>query len=83
VTCGAKQPSQIFWRFIGAPTDMIWLCVTASTSDAAPAHLVVRNDDQVVAETDAPLVPNGSGVAPRWSVPRADVVAEPATSPEA
>jgi uncharacterized protein (DUF427 family) len=39
-------------------------------------HLVVRHDDQVVADTHAPLVLYESGFAPRWYVPRADVVAE-------
>jgi uncharacterized protein (DUF427 family) len=36
-------------------------------------HLVVRQDDLVVADTDAPLVLYESGFAPRWYVPRADV----------
>jgi uncharacterized protein (DUF427 family) len=39
-------------------------------------HVVVRHEDQVVADTDAPLVLYESGFAPRWYVPRADVVAE-------
>jgi uncharacterized protein (DUF427 family) len=39
-------------------------------------HLVVRHDDQVVADTHAPRVLYESGFAPRWYVPRADVVAE-------
>lgn len=39
-------------------------------------HLVVREGDQVVAETHAPLVLYESGFAPRWYVPRGDVVAE-------
>ncbi len=39
-------------------------------------HLVVRKDDQVIADTQAPLVLYESGFAPRWYVPRADVVAE-------
>jgi uncharacterized protein (DUF427 family) len=39
-------------------------------------HLVVRSGDQVVADTHAPLVLYESGFAPRWYVPRADVVAE-------
>ncbi|HEX8854088.1 MAG TPA: DUF427 domain-containing protein [Thermoleophilaceae bacterium] len=38
-------------------------------------HLVVRQDDQVVADTHAPLVLYESGFAPRWYVPRGDVVA--------
>jgi uncharacterized protein (DUF427 family) len=39
-------------------------------------HLVVRDGDTVVADTHAPLVLYESGFAPRWYVPRADVVAE-------
>jgi uncharacterized protein (DUF427 family) len=39
-------------------------------------HLVVRDDDQVVADTHAPLVLYESGFAPRWYVPRADIVAD-------
>src|SRR5579862_165350 len=38
-------------------------------------HLVVRQGDQLVAATHAPLVLYESGFAPRWYVPRADVVA--------
>jgi uncharacterized protein (DUF427 family) len=37
-------------------------------------HLVVRDGDRVVADTTAPLVLYESGFAPRWYVPRADVV---------
>jgi uncharacterized protein (DUF427 family) len=39
-------------------------------------HLVVRKDNQLIADTHAPLVLYESGFAPRWYVPRADVVAE-------
>jgi uncharacterized protein (DUF427 family) len=39
-------------------------------------HLVVRDGDRVVADTQAPLVLYESGFAPRWYVPRADVVTE-------
>ena len=39
-------------------------------------HLVVRDGDRIVADTHAPLVLYESGFAPRWYVPRADVVAE-------
>ena len=39
-------------------------------------HLVVRQDDRVIADTHAPLVLYESGFAPRWYVPRADVAAE-------
>jgi uncharacterized protein (DUF427 family) len=38
-------------------------------------HLVVRDGDQVVADTHSPLVLYESGFAPRWYVPRSDVVA--------
>jgi len=37
-------------------------------------HLVVRDGDQVVADTHAPFVLYESGFAPRWYVPRADMV---------
>ena len=37
-------------------------------------HLVVRDGDEVVAETHRPLVLFESGFAPRWYVPRDDVV---------
>jgi uncharacterized protein (DUF427 family) len=37
-------------------------------------HLVVRDGGQVVADTRAPIVLYESGFAPRWYVPRADVV---------
>jgi uncharacterized protein (DUF427 family) len=39
-------------------------------------HLVVQQDDRVVADTHAPLVLYESGFAPRWYVPRADIGAE-------
>src|SRR5262249_37883419 len=39
-------------------------------------HLVARHDDQVIADTHAPVVLYESGFAPRWYIPRADVVAE-------
>ena len=39
-------------------------------------HLVVRQDDRIVADTHAPLVLYESGFAPRWYVPRTDVAAE-------
>jgi uncharacterized protein (DUF427 family) len=42
-------------------------------------HLVVRAGDRVVANTTDPLVLYESGFAPRWYVPRADVVAEALT----
>jgi uncharacterized protein (DUF427 family) len=39
-------------------------------------HLVVRKGDQLVADTHTPLVLYESGFAPRWYVPRADVLSE-------
>ena len=39
-------------------------------------HLVVRQDDRVIADTHAPLVLYESGFAPRWYVPRKDTDAE-------
>ena len=42
-------------------------------------HLVVRAGDRVIADTTRPLVLYESGFAPRWYVPRADVVAEAQT----
>jgi len=39
-------------------------------------HLVVRNGDQLVADTHAPLVLYESGFAPRWYVARGDVLSE-------
>jgi uncharacterized protein (DUF427 family) len=39
-------------------------------------HLVVRDRDRVVADTASPLVLYESGFAPRWYVPRADVIAD-------
>jgi uncharacterized protein (DUF427 family) len=43
-------------------------------------HLVVRAGDRVVADTTSPLVLYESGFAPRWYVPRDDVVAEALTA---
>lgn len=39
-------------------------------------HLVVRAVERVVADTTSPLVLYESGFAPRWYVPRDDIVAE-------
>jgi uncharacterized protein (DUF427 family) len=39
-------------------------------------NLVVRADNRVIAETTSPLVLYESGFAPRWYVPRADVLAD-------
>jgi uncharacterized protein (DUF427 family) len=46
-------------------------------------HLVVRTAGRVVAETTSPVVLYESGFAPRWYVPRADVVAEALTADDA
>jgi uncharacterized protein (DUF427 family) len=45
----------------------------------ASRPLVVRAGDRVVAETSGPLVLYESGFAPRWYMPRSDVVAEALT----
>lgn len=45
-------------------------------------HLLVRAGDRVVAETSNPLVLYESGFAPRWYVPRADVVNDELTPNE-
>jgi len=42
-------------------------------------HLVVRAADQIIADTSSPLVLYESGFAPRWYVPRADVVSDALT----
>jgi uncharacterized protein (DUF427 family) len=39
-------------------------------------HLVVHHGDELIADTHSPLVLYESGFAPRWYVPRADVVAD-------
>jgi uncharacterized protein (DUF427 family) len=43
-------------------------------------RLVVRAGDRVVADTSSPVVLYESGFAPRWYVPRADVVTESLTT---
>ena len=45
-------------------------------------HLVVRSGGRVVADTADPLVLYESGFAPRWYVPRGDVVADALTAVE-
>ena len=45
-------------------------------------HLVVRSGGRVVADTKSPLVLYESGFAPRWYVPREDVVADALTPVE-
>ena len=42
----------------------------------ASRRLVVRDGDRVVADSPAPLVLYESGFAPRWYIPRADIVAD-------
>jgi uncharacterized protein (DUF427 family) len=42
----------------------------------ASRHLVVRAGDRIVADTSSPVVLYESGFAPRWYVPRDDVVAD-------
>jgi uncharacterized protein (DUF427 family) len=42
-------------------------------------HLVVRDGDRIIAETTRPVVLYESGFAPRWYVPREDVVADELT----
>jgi uncharacterized protein (DUF427 family) len=46
----------------------------------ASRHLVVRAGDRIVAATTDPLVLYESGFAPRWYVPRDDVVADALTA---
>jgi uncharacterized protein (DUF427 family) len=45
-------------------------------------HLVVRTGERVVTDTSAPLVLYESGFAPRWYVPRDDVVTDALTPTE-
>jgi uncharacterized protein (DUF427 family) len=45
-------------------------------------HLVVRHDDQVIADTTRPLALFESGFAPRWYVPRTDVTETALTAVE-
>jgi uncharacterized protein (DUF427 family) len=45
-------------------------------------HLVVRAGERVIADTTSPLAVYESGFAPRWYVPREDVVAETLTPSE-
>ena len=39
-------------------------------------NLVVRDGDEIVADTHAPLVLHESGFAPRWYIRRAEIVAD-------
>ena len=45
-------------------------------------HLVVRAGDRVIADTTRPLVLYESGFAPRWYVPRSDVILDALTAVE-
>ena len=49
------------------------MLITASTSGRPRRELSVRYGEQVIAESNRPLVPNESGFAPRWYVSREDV----------
>jgi uncharacterized protein (DUF427 family) len=57
-------------RILGHATDMYHRIDIRATS----RHLVVRDGDQVIADTHRPLALYESGFAPRWYVPREDVV---------
>src|SRR4051794_3750524 len=59
-------------RILGHAADPYHRIDTRDTS----RHLVVRAGDRVVADTRSPLVLYESGFAPRWYVPRADVVGD-------
>ncbi|MFD0433408.1 DUF427 domain-containing protein [Streptomyces chartreusis] len=56
-------------RIVGHAADAYHRIDIRSTS----RHLVVRNGDQVVADSKRPVVLYESGFAPRWYVPREDV----------
>jgi uncharacterized protein (DUF427 family) len=45
-------------------------------------HLVVKDGDRVIADTERPLVLFESGFAPRWYVPREDIAASALTPVE-
>jgi uncharacterized protein (DUF427 family) len=57
-------------RILGHASDMYHRIDIRSTS----RHLVVRDGQQVVADTRRPVVLYESGFAPRWYVPREDVL---------
>jgi len=48
--------------------------ITASTSARASPHLVVKDGVRPIADTKGPVVLFESGFAPRWYVPRQDIV---------
>ncbi|WP_025736908.1 DUF427 domain-containing protein [Mycobacterium genavense] len=56
-------------RIVGHATDAYHRIDIRSTS----RHLVVQDGDQVIADTECPLVLYESGFAPRWYVPRDDI----------
>ncbi len=56
-------------RIVGHAADAYHRIDIRSTS----RHLVVRDGDQVIADTQRPLALYESGFAPRWYVPRADI----------
>jgi uncharacterized protein (DUF427 family) len=56
-------------RIVGHASDFYHRIDIRSTS----RHLVVRDGDQVVADTKRPLALYESGFAPRWYVPREDI----------
>ncbi|OBI50887.1 hypothetical protein A5707_00895 [Mycobacterium kyorinense] len=56
-------------RIVGHASDFYHRIDIRNTS----RHLVVRDGDQVIADTRAPLALYESGFAPRWYVPRADI----------
>jgi len=56
-------------RIVGHAADFYHRIDIRTTS----RHLVVRDGDRVVADTERPLVLYESGFAPRWYVPREDV----------
>jgi uncharacterized protein (DUF427 family) len=56
-------------RIVGHAADMYHRIDIRTTS----RHLIVRQADQVIADTTRPLALYESGFAPRWYVPRADV----------
>lgn len=56
-------------RIVGHATDAYHRIDIRSTS----RHLVVKDGDQVIADTECPLVLYESGFAPRWYVPRDDI----------
>jgi uncharacterized protein (DUF427 family) len=56
-------------RIVGHAADFYHRIDVRSTS----RHLLVRDDDRVIADTRHPLALYESGFAPRWYVPREDI----------